>query len=493
MEIKTYSDTNTNTLKSTIAEGHNSGLLVNQETENESIYEKAYKALYKDNFWICFQGNLYYWNVNYYKRADIKAEEKRILDYLTTGNIPKKDVKPKVVTDILKWTKIRSYISPEQINPPGINCTNGVIEIIWDGDIPEFQIVKHHPEKHYYIYEPSFAYNQTADSKYCDQLLECLDQDQQDIFLKTIAASIDLKVVRKHKGRTVKALLLKGNGSNGKDSLREVVNLFYGKEALTGCSFQDFKQYDTGRKFPLAKLSRSKVNWSSENSDIIQLDKLQSLKMAITGESIDIELKGEMEYSINSNAIFLFNINDTPNLTANTEAIYSRYGILEFTKTYKENPEKGELKADSRFKYDIEFLKAEVLPTFLNKLLIYLPKLMTEGIDYSCTNQVLDEVREKANHLYSFVKDTGLQYESNSKIYIGDIYSKLETWYKNNGILTENETGTKKWSDSEISTDKYIKAPKHLTGRISEIFPDAKKNKDKNGCYFEGINFIDFE
>jgi putative DNA primase/helicase len=188
-------------------------------------------------------------------------------------------------------------------------------------------------------------------------MLQCLDVPQREIFLRTIAASLDLATVRSHKGRTVRALLLKGDGNNGKDTLREAVAALYGYQGLTGATLEDFASYDKGRKFPLARTASSRVNWASENTNLTKLDKIQSLKAFITGDPLSMECKGQDEREFNPKAVCLFNVNEVPQLSAALEAIQSRYGVLTFNKTFKvgADPQRGEIEADPRFKYNPNF------------------------------------------------------------------------------------------------------------------------------------------
>lgn len=88
----------------------------------------------------------------------------------------------------------------------------------------------------YYIYQPTATYDPGAEPTYCNQMLEALDTPQQEIFLRTIAASLDLPTVRKYRGRLVRGLLLKGEGNNGKDTLRGCVAAMYGNQGITGCT-----------------------------------------------------------------------------------------------------------------------------------------------------------------------------------------------------------------------------------------------------------------
>jgi putative DNA primase/helicase len=149
--------------------------------------------------------------------------------------------------------------------------------------------------------------------------LECLEPQQREIFLTTIAAALCLPLARLKMSR-VKGLLCHGDGSNGKDTLRTALVAVLGR-GVTGKSLKDFQVYDSGRKFPLAGLENSLCNWSIENADAVKLDKLQSLKLFITGDELTIEYKGRGEYPYKPEAIFLANCNVLPSISSDTEAI----------------------------------------------------------------------------------------------------------------------------------------------------------------------------
>lgn len=166
--------------------------------------------------------------------------------------------------------------------------------------------------------------------------------------------------------------------------------------------------------------------------------------------------------------------------------------MLEFTKTFSMNPDpsKGELQADPRFKYDPKFLQSEVLPAFLNKVLVALKDLMAEGIDYSVTEKALDNIRKEACHLYAFCADSGLKLIPGAKTYVGDIWAKLERWYIDNGTLViENQKRI--WNTQVKPSDKNVKSANQVTARFKEIFPQAKNGKDGNKAYFDGLGFSD--
>lgn len=479
----------------------------------EEFTQFTLDALYGDKPWICFDNKLHYWTGTHYKYSPDPVEIERIANWCNLYAVPSKDkttgevtfkypyAKPSKVKEAMEWVKMRLSVAPDLINPEGLNCTNGVLWITWQNKQSSWELIDHDPNL-YYTYEPMVKYDPEANPEACDRLLEVLDAPQRDIFLKTIAASLDLETVRKYKGRLVRALLLKGHGSNGKDTLREAVSAMYGHQGMTGKTLSDFTTYDEGRKFPLAPLKFSRVNWASENANTTRLDKIQSLKAFITGDNLDSEHKGQDENPFKPKGIALFNVNDTPNLQGTLEAIKSRYGVLLFNKTFKvgADPSKGELEADPRFKDDPEFLKTEVLPAFLNRVLDALVRLMSEGIDYSCTEKALEDIQAENSHLFQFCKDTGLNYDPSNVLTASDIWTRLEQWYLENGTLTHEEGSNGKqkaiWAEQSKPSDRNVKAVNQVITRFRAIFPKAKlvtvpHESGKKGIQaLQGIGFI---
>ncbi|MCT7993782.1 DUF5906 domain-containing protein [Laspinema olomoucense] len=461
------------------------------------------KFLYGDRPWICVNNTLYAWQGTYYEASPNAVELYRITQFCNSFPI---DVKGQIrypyassssVKKALEWVKLMFAIAPGRVNPPGLNCTNGVLQLSFTRKgQPSWKLVPHDPRQHFYLYQPLVTYDPEADPTDCDRLLECLEPQYRDIFLKTIAASLDLESVRRLKGRMVKALLAKGDGNNGKDSLREVTAMLYGYQGLTSVSVEAFEQADRGRLFPVARLEGSRVNWPSENRNAEALDRLQCLKIAITGDrSFVIERKGKDDYETAINAVFIFNWNDIPELAGVMEAIRSRYAVLPFTKTFavKPNPRRGELPADPRFKYDPEFLKSKVLPAYLNRLLDALQRLMRDGIDYSPTQEAMTQIQCASEHLWQFVKDSGLVEDPDSRVYVQEIWQKLRQWYQDTGILQVESSDRSRekllWYDLPSASDRHCKTLNQVPVRLLSMFPKAKKGGDEQGTFLRGLKW----
>ena len=471
-----------------------------EEGEPQKLYTQiAFEELYTDRPWISLGGKLYFWNGTHYELSPEPVERKRISNwcnsYVTEGKKRKYAyAKPECVQSIWKWTRGRLEVDPTLVNPPGMNLKNGRLVITWENSTPDFELLPHDPDV-YYTYVSKARYEPDADPTDCNRLLEVLDEPQQEVFLRTIAASLDLTTVRRFRGREVRAILCKGEGSNGKDALRECVKGLYGNQGVSACSLTDFRQYDSGRKFPLAKLANSKVNWSSESCDAIALDRIQSLKKAVTGDPLDVEAKGRDEYTAEPASVFFFNINSSPRLEAAMEAIRSRYAILSFDKVFKANPDvkKGELQADPRFKHDPDFINEKILPALLNKVIDSLVSLMAEGINYQSTEKVLAEVQRESNHLLAFCQDVGLNFVPEAITTVKELWEKLRHWYLENGTLeiVERDNGKTKdiFHDQPTRGDKTIKAVNQVVARFLSLFPKANRGRSAEGVFIKGIQF----
>ncbi|MBC1280368.1 heavy metal transporter [Nostoc sp. UCD121] len=465
------------------AESHINNDASTQET-GTSFLQQAYHYLFGDKSWICANDELYYHARNHYKYSPDSKERRRISDFCDAykveapnGKITYPYASPTWVKKVLEWAKMRTEIDPELINPPGVNCINGIVRAVWNGKNFTITLDPHTPED-YFIYEPLIEYDPNADSTDCERLLACLDKPQQEVLLRNLAASLDLQTVRKVRGREAKALLAVGLGSNGKDAIRKCVSIIYGETGITSISLSDFQAYDEGRKFGLAPLMHSRLNWASENPQTCRLDRIQSLKLFVTGNKLHCERKGKDHIEFTPNAPGIFNLNETPPLQGVMQATQDRIAVLEFLKTFVKNPDPNnpnELQADSRFADDSEFVRTKVAPAFLNKMLEALNNLIEEGIDYECTTDAFRNVQKDNNHLFQFLEDNNIGYLEGGEISARALWSMLEMWYTQNGTLTVDESNRRTWIDQARPSDKNVKGINQIIPRISQLFPKAVK------------------
>ena len=341
------------------------------------------------------------------------------------------------------------------------------------------ELLPHTPDK-YFLYCSDVEFTPDANPKFCDQLLEALDPPERKIFVQTLAAGLDLAWVRKHQGR-IKAIIAKGSGSNGKDSIKNAIVKIFTQEQLCNVPFSSFKAYDNGQKYDLTKLRDKKVNWSSENNQTTVLDRSESLNCAITGNGIDYRDMNKLPKEFEPVCINIFNVNLVPKATGGLESFLSRFAVIEFTKTFANDPDpsQGQIQADSRFAYDPEFMRSQVCPALLNLLLSEFPNVVANGIDYSPLKKSLNELQEDSNHLWGFVRDFNIVADPNGRIYISDLWIALKQWYETNGTLEIStlSNGEKKeiWHEQSNKYDKNVVASNQVAKRLQELFPKAKK------------------
>jgi putative DNA primase/helicase len=447
----------------------------------QSFIHKAIDALYSGRRWASVAGQLLEYTGTHYEVRSEGSEKKRIYAWLKTytefvkGKYRCNRYNSASVNDVYNCIVGSVDVDIKDINPLGLNCSNGVLRINPDGS---HTLHPHNPD-HIYTYVGG-KYDPDIDPRDCDRLLECLEPAQREIFLRTVAASLCLPLVRLKMSR-VKGLLCHGDGSNGKDALRTALVAVLGR-GVTGKTLKDFQIYDTGRKFPLAGLEGSLCNWSSENSDSAKLDKLQSLKQFITGDELTIEHKGKGEYPYKPEAIFLANCNLLPSISSDAEAIKSRYSILSFKKTYAVGADvsKGELEADPRFKEDPSFVLEKIAPALLNRMLERLPSVLKEGIDYNSTNAALRAAQEKSNHLWQFMRDRGYEAGKGERVYVKDAWSDLQDWYIETGTLEieYDRDGKEKRIWNELpGRDTPVKAINQVFARFSELVPNLERHR----------------
>jgi len=473
-----------------------------EETLTGEFTQVAEKTLYSEEPWISIDNKLYRWNGKYYEHSPDEIELQRIkplaekISYFDAKRRCKvfPNASPSKLKAALEWVKIGCAVQPERVNPPGLNCKNGVLQIQWTGKEPSFSLIPHSPE-FLYTYAPLAEYDPVADSADCDRLLSALEQEQQDVFLRTISASLDIDTVRRFHGRGVRALLCKGVGSNGKDALREAVSQMWGKTGMSSVALEDFQQYDEGRKFPIAPLASSRINWSSENSASVRMDNLQSLKRAITGDPLHQEFKGKDHKEFKPRAIHLFNVNDVPYLRSAQESIKSRFAILSFNRIFKKNADssRGEIEVDPRFKDDAEFIEQRILPALLNRTIEAFKLLMAEGIDFACCDAAMQETQISQSHLYEFASESGLTYDSQSVMPIGELWEHLEGYYRDTGVLRIEFAGSREirvWEDPVRPGDPYVKGQNQVAQRFINLYPQCKKVPlGKNRFGIKGLAF----
>jgi phage/plasmid-associated DNA primase len=477
-----------------------------------SAVHEGYQHLYSPSEWIAHEGELYKWNGQFFELQPEKKEKQRIRRWCNSfkNSIYQKDFqdkegiydtphsKPAMKEHIYNMALDMLYVDPEHVNPPDIlNLSNGVLELEWGEKDFSVNFYEHSPTNEWkFTYASPVAYKPDADPTHCDQLLQAIPEQYRDILLKNMAASLNLREVRKRVGRQARSVILFGSGSNGKDALREALFNIFSRRYLTSLTLNHFQAVDkSGRGFTIVPLLNSKINWSSENRGKLPIDQIETLKNVLTGDDIQIEKKNVDvdETQMKASCICIFNTNSNPNLKGYDEAIRSRLTVVKMDRTFTNNPKKpGELKANPNF-VNPEWLAEHVSPSLLNVLLFKLHDLLANGIDYSPAAQLMGEVAEESDHFLKFANEIGLQENPDGWVSSTYLFQKLREWYFQEGYV-QNVQGVITSNNAE--EDRYINHSKFdplvtekpaLTNRVKQSFSVEVKQKRLNGsptrCY----------
>jgi putative DNA primase/helicase len=429
--------------------------------------------------WICTDDTLHRWNGTHYEPVPDEQLTPLLAYFLqqlhTTERKDGEPIhpwgRPRYIAEALAW--MRAKLGTTEVNPNNaINCQNGVISWTWDGSKFQLQFGPHHPDQAF-TYVTSYAFNPDADPAHMIRLLEAVEPHDRDTLQRILGSGLDLAKYRAVRGRP-RALLMIGSGSNGKDTIRTALRDTLGARNFSSCTLADFRQYDQGRKFPIAPLRDASINWSSENSQFVHIDSLQALKGAISGEELAWEVKGIQEANFVPNCLFVFNLNKEPSLTGEQAAIETRFHVFQFTRTYVSHPKKaGQLQADPRLKDDPAFIRRHICPAFLNWLLEGLQLSIEQGIDYDTGIEAMRQVRRKGSHLWDFCDEIGLEWQHDAKTPLLTVWSRLCDWYESEGF----KDGHGRWV-IDTPNDPPVKASRLLVQRLSHVFPELKVEKD---------------
>ena len=442
--------------------------------------------------WICHDDILHRWVGTHYEPTEDKDLTPLIAGFLVqlscnsgrngNGEIIHPWARPRYIAESLAW--MRSVLGAAQVNPPNaINCRNGTLSWQWDGTTLLRSFDSHDPETRF-TYVTSYDYDPAASGDDLWRLLEAVEHTDRDTLQRILGSGLDLATYRSTRGRP-RALLMIGAGSNGKDTIRTALRDTLGARNFSSCTLGDFRQYDQGRKFPIAPLRDASINWSSENSQFVHIDGLQALKGAISGEELAWEVKGVQESNFVPSCLFVFNLNKDPSLSGEQAAIETRFHVFRFNRTYMATPTRPEhLQADPRLKDDPAFIHQHICPAFLNWLLEGMEMAVAYGIDFETGRDAMRQVRRTGSHLFDFCDEVGLQWQEGAQTPLKAVYDRLQAWYREEGL----QDASGRFVDDR-GHDAPVKAIRLLYSRLQVVFPalEAKLHADTRAKVLVGV------
>lgn len=270
-----------------------------------------------------------------------------------------------------------------------------------------------------------------------------------ELFLKflgeVLQSEVDIKIVQEWCGYCLlndtnysKALLLFGDGENGKSVLLNSIKSFLGRENVTSISLQ----YLESSPFAPARLFGKTANIFADLPKKA-LSQTSVFKMTVSGDEISGEKKGKDSFEFKPTAKMMFSCNEVPRTPDRTRGFFRRWLILNFLQHFPE----GDPKRDENLFQKLN--KKEEMEGILCFAIEGLTRLFEKkGFTQNMTMLEIEEFWTRTSDpIASFIMDL-IEIGSMFSERKSDIYASYEKYCENMGyFFEENATFWKRFGD----------------------------------------------
>jgi P4 family phage/plasmid primase-like protien len=169
-----------------------------------------------------------------------------------------------------------------------------------------------------------------------------------------------------------KAILLLGEGANGKSTYLSAVRAFIGKQNTSSVSLQKLETNTFAAAQLVGKLANICPDLPSTH-----LESTSVFKAIVGGDSINVERKNQQPFDVTLYARLVFSANHPPHSKDSSHAFFRRWVTLPFTRTFEEHEQKP------RRILDMSLNRPQELSGVLNRALAALPHLLNHGFEVS--------------------------------------------------------------------------------------------------------------
>ena len=287
------------------------------------------------------------------------------------------------VKEVLDFIKASTFQNRREEAPNLVPLKNGVL------DIDTIELKPHSPEYMFFNLLP-LEYDPDATCPKIKKFLAEITATKEDVdlLLEVIGYCLHRDYI------IAKALMLVGEGSNGKSTFLALAKTFLGIENVSGRSLQDLEEH----RFVKADLHHKLANIYSDLPDKA-LYRTGTFKMLTGRDLITAEKKFKNSFNFVNYAKLLFSCNKVPEAYDDTTAFFRRWIILVFPNQFVD---------DNCDPYILSKITSpEELSGLLNLVLDALKKLLERGkFSYSKTTEELKEdYIRKSSPIGAFVMD----------------------------------------------------------------------------------------
>lgn len=314
--------------------------------------------------------------------------------------------------DLLKAHNKAVVHRDEELSTRYLNFRNGVLD-------KKENVLLEKTDKYFFRYCLDFNYNREAVCPKFDVFMNeisCGDREIEETLLSFGGYALSGDIPWEHK-----ALILYGDGANGKSTFLSILKMLAGTQNCTSLGIRKLAESNT------ARLIEGKLFNAADETPVDAFRKYAELfKNLVAGGMIDAHKKYHDSYEFQNRAKIIFSCNDLPGISGVDTGITRRLILVPFNARFSDNANK----------FILEELKQE-LPGIFNKMWnTYLRAKEQKAIpDTAASRELLNELRYDSSPVIAFLEDcceiTG---NDNDKIWNKDFYSEFTNFCIENGL-----------------------------------------------------------
>lgn len=222
-----------------------------------------------------------------------------------------------------------------------------------------------------------------------------------------------------------------GTGKNGKSTILDMFKAFLGQRNYTTIELDKLTD-----RFSTAELEHKLANIGDDINDKIIKD-TGTLKKLFTGNSLQVERKGERPFTLEPYAKMVFSMNDIPRSYDKSDGFYSRLIFVPFKAKF--------LPEDADYDPNIadKLMSDEALSYLLNRAIKGAQRLIKRGffIQPEVVKKAIEGYKEANSHVLSWMGDEGHTEDYLLDRPMEEIYSDFADWCKLSGVRPNEVVG----------------------------------------------------
>lgn len=359
---------------------------------------------------ITYNGQLYIYEDGYYQ-ADERIIERKMLEMYP-------GIKQRQRAEVLAYIRIRTHVPAGdlRIDPWTVNLKSGRL------DLRTLTLSEHTPDAIEFDRIP-IDFDPDAYCPALDGMLDkvfCHDEEVRKLFEEMVGYTL-----MRH-ANYQKAFMFYGSGSNGKSTILDLIKAFLGKHNYVSIDIREL----TKNKFDMAELENKLANIGDDINDTA-IDGTGILKKLFSGNSMQVQRKGERPFQLEPYATHIYSCNDIPrSVSDKTFGFYRRWAFIPLKAKFST--------ADAD--YDPLIKDKIVTPEALS----YLLNLALKGAQRLIQNNGFTEPKVVAETLESYKIDNSSTLSWVDECEIGlsmilekpttELYSNFADWCKLSGV-----------------------------------------------------------